>query len=282
MLVTTPGRLFELLKKEDVTLRDTQAMVLDEVDVLFQDTTFPLQPIGQACPLTTQFVFTSATLPQAVLTQISSEFPSVQTLQGPGLHRVAPAITETLIDCSGKSTQTRSSSIVLENKQRVLLKSLLQSRSERTLIFCNTIEQCRRVENFLEREDRAERVRKVYCYHSAIDNKVREENLIAFSKPLLKVPVVMICTDRASRGMDFDKATVDHVILFDFPKEPSEYLRRVGRTGRAGRTGSVTVLVYGKQVPAARAVIQASLDGKKIEPENARSETTDEQAGGSQ
>ena len=80
---------------------------------------------------------------------------------------------------------------------------------------------------------------------------------------------------------------MDHVILFDFPAEPSEYLRRVGRTGRAGNRGKATILgkkllwdiriagyfffrakVYGKQVPVAKAVIQASIDGKKIEPSN--------------
>lgn len=59
---------------------------------------------------------------------------------------------------------------------------------------------------------------------------------------------------------------VDHVILFDFPREPSEYIRRVGRTGRAGRPGTATVLVYGKQVDAARAVIEASMKGQRIEP----------------
>jgi len=81
------------------------------------------------------------------------------------------------------------------------------------------------------------------------------------------------------------------VILFDFPAEPSEYLRRVGRTGRAGNKGKATILggsfsfvdriakstmslcgawwaVYGRQVPVARAVVQASIDGKKIEPSN--------------
>ena len=56
------------------------------------------------------------------------------------------------------------------------------------------------------------------------------------------------------------------MILFDFPFEPSEYIRRVGRTGRAGRKGKATVLVYGKQVQAAKAVLQASISGKAIDP----------------
>lgn len=56
------------------------------------------------------------------------------------------------------------------------------------------------------------------------------------------------------------------MILFDFPRDTSEYLRRIGRTGRAGRNGKATALVYGKQVSIARAVVQASIEGKKIEP----------------
>jgi superfamily II DNA/RNA helicase len=59
---------------------------------------------------------------------------------------------------------------------------------------------------------------------------------------------------------------VDHVILFDFPQEPSEYVRRVGRTGRAGRFGRATILVYGRQVPIAKEVIGATSQGKKIDP----------------
>ena len=58
---------------------------------------------------------------------------------------------------------------------------------------------------------------------------------------------VLVCTDRASRGVD--TAHVEHVVLFDFPRDPSEYVRRVGRTARgAGGQGVVSVLVLGRQV----------------------------------
>lgn len=56
-------------------------------------------------------------------------------------------------------------------------------------------------------------------------------------------------------GVDFGGAHVDHVIIFDFPKDPAEYLRRVGRTARAGRTGLCTVFAYGWQLPIARKII---------------------------
>lgn len=272
VLITTPGRLMELLKRKELSMENVQQMVLDEVDVLFQDTSFPLPPIGQACPPTTQFIFTSATLPKAVLTQISSEFENVEVLTGPGLHRVSPTIEEVLIDCSGPTTQSRSLDKVRNNKFSSLSKALDTVPAERTLIFCNTIDNCRLVENFLTRQDRKNLKHTVLSYHGAIDAEQREKNLAAFSHPLLKLPHILICTDRASRGMDFDRSFVDHVILWDFPREPSEYLRRVGRTGRAGRNGRVTIFAYGKQVEAAKAVVRASIEGKKIEPDRVNTE----------
>ena len=315
VLVSTPGQLLQLLDKEEVDLSELGAMVLDEADVLLMDESFPLQPIGQACSTgqqeciggqtptesaqpATQFLFVTATLPEVVVKQIEAEFPEVMTLKGPGLHRVAPSVNETLVDCSGPGVQARGIAQVYANKRKALVTALESSDAQRTVVFCNTIDQCRRVENALQRQDRQGRARQVLCYHSAIEAAAREANLVEFCRPKLKQPAVLVCTDRASRGMDFQsspvrppccllssyraalpsyslslfflhyplQAQVDHVVLFDFPQEPSEYLRRVGRTGRAGRQGRVTVLAYGKQLPAARAVMRASAKGEKIHP----------------
>lgn len=69
-----------------------------------------------------------------------------------------------------------------------------------------------------------------------------------------------VCTDRAARGVDFEAAPVDHVVLFDFPKDPAEYVRRVGRTARAGREGTSTVFAYGWQLPIARSIMGSKLE----------------------
>lgn len=62
--------------------------------------------------------------------------------------------------------------------------------------------------------------------------------------------MVLVCTDRASRGID--SAHVEHVVLFDFPRDPSEYVRRAGRVSRgAGASGVVSILVLGRQVRTA-------------------------------
>lgn len=267
VLVSTPGKLQQLLKKKEIGFDNLQAIVLDEADVLFMDETFPLQAIGEAVPASTQFIFATATLPDIVTEQISMEFPDIVYRMGPGLHRIAPYVEEILVDCSGPKEQAKTPATAFENKRLALLRSLESAPdADRTLVFCNTIDQCRRVENALRRVDRNENLRSVLAYHGAIDAPQRQENIKEFSRGLLKKPAVLVCTDRASRGMDFDNARVDHVVLFDFPREPSEYVRRVGRTGRAGNPGRATVLVHGRQVPIATSVLNASINGKKIEP----------------
>jgi ATP-dependent RNA helicase DDX18/HAS1 len=208
VLIATPGRLISALNRGEVSLGDVQSAVLDEADVLFMDQSFDLEPIGSACPQETQFIFATATLPNIVVQQILQEFPECALLRGPGLHRVSPIVEETLIDCSGPASQEKNSETAFENKRLALLRALEQTPTERTVIFCNTIAQCRKVENALQRVDRQSRLRVVYPYHGAIDAKTRSEHMTEFSRPLLKVPSVLVCTDRASRGMDFDKAQV--------------------------------------------------------------------------
>lgn len=68
---------------------------------------------------------------------------------------------------------------------------------------------------------------------------------------------------RASRGIDF--TGVDHVVLFDFPRDPSEYVRRVGRTARgAGGQGKAFIFVVGKQVSLARRIIERNMKGHPL------------------
>jgi ATP-dependent RNA helicase DDX18/HAS1 len=115
---------------------------------------------------------------------------------------------EVLVDCSGAHSQERSGDQVFDNKRSALLQLLSDVAAERTVVFCNTIDQCRRVENALLRQDRDHRMRKVLPYHGAIDAANRDSNLVEFCRPLLEQPAVLISTDRASRGMDFNKAHV--------------------------------------------------------------------------
>ena len=80
------------------------------------------------------------------------------------------------------------------------------------------------------------------------------------SEPLDGARMVLVCTDQASRGVD--TAHVQHVILFDFPRDPSEYVRRAGRTARgAGGSGTVSLLVLGRQVRLAKQILERNDKG---------------------
>ncbi|RYG58912.1 DEAD/DEAH box helicase, partial [archaeon] len=218
VLIATPHRLLDLLRRDQVSLKAATSVILDEVDSLFLDESYPLKPIGEGVGEHTQFLFTSATLPPQLLKRLAEEFPGVEKICGAGLHRTSPHVTEVLIDCSHHTDKSFEGG--LKRKFDALRKVLAEhADTQRTLIFCNTVEQCRKVENFLKREDRSERMRGVLAYHSAVHAETRQENLKEFTKPLQRHPMVLICTDRTSRGMDFDASSVDHVVLFDFPRE---------------------------------------------------------------
>ncbi|CAM9779671.1 unnamed protein product [Ascophyllum nodosum] len=266
LLVATPGRVATLLEAEALSLEDCRAIVLDEVDVLFMDETFKLAPIGSRAPEDTQFIFVTATLPQSVSDMLKAEFPGTKFLLGPGLHRVAPGVEEVLIDCSGPPGEPRNEETGMRRKREALLSQLERRKALRTLVFCNTIQGCRQVENILSRASRKGQF-ETLVYHSAIDPKKAADNMRQFMRSNALTPMVMVCTDRSSRGMDFDRAEarrVEHVLLYDFPRDPIEYMRRVGRTARAGRKGIVTVLAWGRQVPLVREILSGNKRGKRL------------------
>jgi ATP-dependent RNA helicase DDX18/HAS1 len=316
VLISTPGRLSTILRTRNsgLDLGGVMSLVLDEVDFLLVDESFSpqLRAVGAAVrrndddtdndgndddiddgkkvddnDKTTnkgiQFIFVTATLPTDVLDVIRAEVPNITELRGPGLHRITPTVTQTLVDVSVPSSMNRNMKAGFDIKVRELHKALRSRRVDRTLVFCNTVETCRDVENALKRNDRSGRRSRVWAYHNALSPENRLKNLHSFSSKSssreeydnnnnnrsrsssssgsdvgisgVYAESVLVCTDRAARGVDFESNPVDHVILFDFPKDPAEYVRRVGRTARAGRAGASTVLAYGWQLPIARQIM---------------------------
>ena len=274
ILISTPGRLSTILRTKNagLDLGLCTSLVLDEVDFLLVDETFgpQLRTVGVAVNSgsgndessnSAQFIFVTATLPEDVLESIQSEFENIVQVRGPGLHRITPAVSQTLIDVSVPATSNRDARACFDIKVQEMLVALRGKRCSKTLIFCNTVETCRNVENVLRRKDRKNKRSKVWAYHNALSPEVRLKNLQLFSSSGNGEDgeeSILVCTDRAARGIDFDASPIDHVLLFDFPTDPAEYVRRVGRTARAGRTGACTVLAYGWQLPIARQIMGLS------------------------
>lgn len=108
-------------------------------------------------------------------------------------------------------------------------------------------------------------VLQVLVYHEAIRDDLRAKALNTWLAPPTagEQPMILVCTDRTSRGID--SMWCEHVVLFEFPRDPSEYVRRVGRTARgADGKGVVSVLVLGKQVPLAKDILERNRQGVPV------------------
>lgn len=265
IIIGTPGRIMYLLKEGFLELNRLKSVVLDEVDILFGDDEFGmvLQSLIDAAPVATQYIFSTATLPIDIYNNLVQLFPDCQVIMGPGMHRTSSGLEEVLVDCSGEEGGDKSPDTAFLNKKTALLQLVEEMPVPKTIVFCNKIETCRKVENVLKRFDRKGVEVRTLPFHAAIDQQTRISNMKDFLNSRSNESLFFVCTDRASRGIDFEG--VDHVILFDFPRDPSEYVRRVGRTARgAGGRGKAFVFVVGKQVPLAWKIIERNKKGHPV------------------
>lgn len=261
VLIATPGRFLYLVEEGFLQLTNLKCAVLDEVDILFKDEDFQpaLQSLMNLSPVTTQYLFVTATLPVDVYNKLVENFPDCESIMGPGMHRTSSGLEEILVDCSGEEGIEKTPDTAFQNKKSALLKLAEEGPITKMIIFCNKIETCRKVENALNRFNR-----KVLPFHAALSQDLRVANMEEFCQTRLKDnSLFLVCTDRASRGIDIPG--VDQVVLFDFPRDPSEYVRRVGRTARgAGGKGRAFIFVVGKQVSLARRIIERNKKGHPL------------------
>ena len=274
LLVCTPGRLRAHLEEGSFSLALTSRVVLDEADLLFEDEDFEETwlALREALPDTASTAFVTATLPAWLIQRVQEELPLVKILKGNSLHRTGAGVQETIVDCSAGERVRGDGDAGFRLKGAALSQQLRDHPTPRTLVFCNTIESCRRVENFLRRKDKRGTRYEVSAFHGAIPAEARKRTLAAFNEPAGAaggaadggVPRILVSTDRASRGMDF--ADVGHVVLFDFPRDGVEYVRRVGRVTRGTRSpGRVSSLVLGRQLGYARELMKINREGGAVD-----------------
>lgn len=266
VLIATPGRFTYLMNEGILGLSNLRCAILDEVDILFGDEEFEaaLQNLISSSPVTAQYLFVTATLPLEIYNKLVEVFPDCEVVMGPRVHRVSNALEEVLVDCSGDDYAEKTPETAFQNKKAALLQIIEGNPVAKTIIFCNKIETCRKVENIFKRLDRNERQLHVLPFHAALAQGARLTNMEEFTSSHPEDhSLFLVCTDRASRGIDF--SGVDHVVLFDFPRDPSEYVRRVGRTARGARgEGKAFVFVVGKQVALASRIIERNLKGHPV------------------
>jgi len=216
VLVATPGRLLDLIDQRALTLRELEILVLDEADQML-DLGFihALKRIVALVPPKRQTLFFSATMPKAIK-ELADKY-----LTRPAEVSVTPAAT---------TVQRIDQSVTLVNQaeKTALLTIFLQSNDvERALVFSRTKHGADKIVRQLEAAGLA-----ASAIHGNKSQPQRERAIAAFKSG--EMPV-LVATDIAARGIDIPG--VSHVVNYDLPDVPEQYVHRIGRTARAGADG---------------------------------------------
>jgi ATP-dependent RNA helicase RhlE len=225
--------LLDLLEQRAVSLQAVKILVLDEVDRMLDMGFLPdVRRIVERIRTDRQTLLFSATLPPEI------ERLAAWVLRDPDLIEIgarrSPAETVTHAVYP----------VAAEQKFDLLMALLERTNFDSVLIFCRTKQNADRVSHFLKHAQHA-----VAVLHSNRTQRERIEALEGFKSGKYEV---MVATDIASRGLDI--AGVSHVINYDVPEHPEDYVHRIGRTGRAQNVGDAFTLMSGHEVGALQAI----------------------------
>lgn len=216
IVVATPGRLLDHLRRRTVRLDAVETVVLDEADRMvdmgfFKDVTRILDMM----PYRQNLALLSATLSTDVMT-IGWKY------QRDAVEITVPDDAENKPDILQYSIKTTEI-----EKPKAIVRIIEKEGYDRSMVFCNTKSKVERITRMLLNKGYT-----VDCIHGDIKQSVREKVLNAFRRGELKI---LVATDVASRGLDIDD--VDAIFNCDVPEENEYYIHRIGRTGRAKKHG---------------------------------------------
>src|SRR5690606_17470999 len=224
VIVATPGRLYDLAINRDLQLKSIQKLVIDEVDVMLDlGFRFQLTNIMDLLPVTRQSIMFSATMTEEVEQLIDTSFRSPE--------KISVAKSGTPLENIRQSCYEVPNFYTKIN----LLKSLLKDREvyNKVLIFVGNKRFADRVFENLDPAFAEE----CTVIHSNKTQNYRLRSIRQFDDGFCRI---LVATDVMARGLDI--AEISHVINFDTPHYPENYMHRIGRTGRAEKEGRSIVL----------------------------------------
>ena len=222
ILVATPGRLLDHLGRGTCHLDHVRHLVLDEADRMLDMGFLPdVRRIVQRCPRDRQTLIFSATIPPEIETLIQWAMRHPQTIQIGARRSPAETVRHVIYP------------VAEAQKTDLLLALLDRIHYESVIVFCRTKHGADRIAHLLKRNNHA-----VAVLHSNRTQREREQALRGFRDGRYEV---LVATDIAARGLDI--ADVSHVVNYDVPHHPEDYVHRIGRTGRAEATGEAFTLM---------------------------------------
>lgn len=236
VVVGTPGRIYDHIRRQTFKTHDLWCVVLDEADRMLDIGFRPaIEKILRSCPKDRQTMLLSATLP-----------PEIQRLTERYL------VDPVKINCSSSQVsvdaiEQRYLTVKQEEKLDILIKLLKREKPRQAIIFCRTKRGTDRLHRALREElgnDPLFAKKRIECIHGDLNQRDRDRVFASLRDGTIDM---LVATDVVGRGIDV--STVSHIINFDIPMDCDDYVHRVGRTGRMGRDGIAFTFVTASEGP---------------------------------
>jgi len=233
ILVATPGRLLDQMHRRMVRLDQSEILVLDEADRMLDMGFLPdVRKIIERCPRNRQTLLFSATIPPEIEQLCRWALRNPESIEIGQRRSPAETVSHALYP------------VDIGQKQELLEELLRRTEYDQVLIFCRTKNGADRVARKLHQEGHA-----VAVLHSSRTQRERENALAGFRNGRYEV---MVATDIAARGIDVEQ--ISHVINFDVPHHPEDYVHRIGRTGRAQSVGDAFTIMTAEDLQEVAAI----------------------------
>lgn len=215
VVVGTPGRIKDHLRKQTLSLTRVSTVVLDEADRML-DMGFldDMDTILSETPYQRQTMLFSATFPKDIR-ELSARFQKNPEQLKVETKHSTENIAQHLYQCDR------------QQKFEMLVRILAHYQLPQTVVFCNTKQMTQNVADFLTQQQI-----QVVALHGDMEQRERDQSLVRFKQ---QSSSVLVATDVAARGLDIDNLPA--VINLELPRDPDIFIHRIGRTGRAGHSG---------------------------------------------